>query len=69
MKNGCTGKVRYRDHDQAIRAMQTINNNSVRQHTPNHVYACGNCRGFHLSSSMKHSDWVVKQLIAREAGE
>jgi hypothetical protein len=30
------------------------------------LYECEVCKGVHLSSNTRHSDWVVKQLVLRE---
>lgn len=66
MRNGCTGKVRYSDHEQAVRALQTLNNYSVRQKLPHRIYYCENCKGQHLTSRQSESEWIVRKLVKRE---
>lgn len=43
-------KVRYRDHAQAVKALQRLKNTSTRSVIPVRVYECPRCGGYHLTS-------------------
>lgn len=46
----CGGKRRYKDHAQAVRAMQTLARVSSRAKIPTRTYYCQVCNGHHLTS-------------------
>lgn len=46
----CGGKVRYRDHDQAIRAIHRLQSRSSREKQVKRAYWCDGCNGWHLTS-------------------
>lgn len=54
-RGGCTsGKVRYRDDQEAKRALDGVKRNDdarpARHRTPSRAYECDSCHGWHLSS-------------------
>lgn len=49
-KQRACGKVRYRDHAEAIGALRTLRD-SRRDTVPARAYSCDRCGGYHLSSS------------------
>lgn len=54
--SGCvTGKVRYRDHDEATRSLHTITVRSSRTKKAVRAYQCPMCRGWHLTSQAERS--------------
>lgn len=49
----CRGKTRFRDQDEATQAMHRIQGKGdQRQKTPQRVYECPDCRGWHLTSRL-----------------
>lgn len=54
--NGCTGKTRYRDHKQAMDALQCLQRVSTREVIPHRVYYCHRCKGWHGTSKRNSSD-------------
>lgn len=49
-KRTCRGKVRYRDHDEAVDALQALANRSTREKIPVRTYECETCGGHHVTS-------------------
>jgi len=48
---GCRGKVRFRDHDEAIRSLHRITSQGEdRAKRPCRAYECTACGGWHLTS-------------------
>lgn len=47
----CRDKVRFRDHDEAIRSLHRIvSQGEKRDKQPCRAYECPTCGGFHLTS-------------------
>lgn len=46
----CRGKRRYRDRQQAQRALRGLTKYSTRAKLPVRPYFCGSCKGWHLTS-------------------
>lgn len=46
----CSGKRRYRDHQEAVRALRRIKARSTRDRVPARAYACTVCQGYHLTA-------------------
>jgi hypothetical protein len=53
-----SGKVRYRDRDQALRSVRLIQGRSGRQRLPRRAYQCPDCGGWHLTSRAEWSEAV-----------
>ena len=52
-RKDCGGKRRYRDHDEAVRALRNIGSSTWQGRDgkkPGRAYFCGRCKGFHLTS-------------------
>lgn len=49
-KNCITGKTRYRDRKSATYVMRSMHNEPSRTTTPQRVYECQHCDGWHLTS-------------------
>lgn len=50
-KRACkSGKVRFRDHQSATRALRTARARSSREVVPQRAYECPMCKGWHLTS-------------------
>jgi hypothetical protein len=67
-----SGKVRYRDHEQGVRALHQEQNSAKREITDFGVtrrfeqrsYYCAQCRGHHLSSKPMRftiEDWGIEE--------
>ena len=54
-RNCRTGKVRYRDHVEAVLALQFFAVWSDRDVVPVRCYECPFCAGFHLTSQAQRS--------------
>jgi len=54
-----TRKVRYRDHQEAVKALNSVRNKAKRQmdehgstdHEEKRIYQCEHCKGFHLTKT------------------
>lgn len=47
----CQDKVRFRDHDEAVRSLHRISSQGEeRDKMPCRAYECAKCGGFHLTS-------------------
>lgn len=46
----CRGKVRYRDHTEAVRALHRLETRSERETIPVRAYECHRCGGWHTTS-------------------
>jgi hypothetical protein len=51
----CKGKVRFRDKQEADRALKHIANHDAREKTPTRSYFCESCKGWHHSSKATHA--------------
>ena len=51
-----SGKVRFRDLDEAKRAVQRLSVVDTRDRTPNRTYRCELCSGWHLTAARQHGD-------------
>lgn len=49
-KKTCKGKTRYRDHDEAVRALHRFKARSTRDKIPIRAYECSVCNGWHTTS-------------------
>lgn len=50
LKRCPSGKRRYRDHEEAFRALRKIKARNTREKTPVRTYDCNLCAGYHLTS-------------------
>lgn len=48
-----SGKVRYRDHEQATAALQRLKVSSTRSKIQTRDYPCSQCQGYHLTASRR----------------
>lgn len=46
----CKGKRRYRDRQEANRALHLLANTSARETVPERAYDCPRCHGVHVTS-------------------
>ena len=46
-----TKKRRYRDHQEAVRAVQSFQAKSTRDRVPTDAYPCDACGGWHITST------------------
>jgi uncharacterized protein YlaI len=53
-KRTCRGKVRYRDHQEAVTALHTLQSKSTRQQIPVRSYDCEECGGVHVTKQVIH---------------
>jgi hypothetical protein len=54
---GNSGKVRFRDHEDATRALSQLRRNG-QDEGPKRVYHCPACDGWHLTSMRYVPSWV-----------
>jgi hypothetical protein len=54
----CSGKKRYRDEQEAKRALRNLATNSSRDTIPVRWYECANCHGYHITKQAEWS-WVA----------
>ena len=50
-KQRCGGKRRFRDHEEAARALRSQKSNSTRDVICVRSYYCERCKGWHLTSN------------------
>ncbi len=70
----CNGKRRFRDVDEAIKALHYIqlkpSRNRENGTKPCRAYACDVCKGAHLTSQRRwagvHPDFLAKKVVAHE---
>lgn len=67
----CKGKIRYRSHDEAVRALHKQQNRGVPM---SHAYECDGCSGFHLTSGggqsrRERTVLALEQAISETLGE
>ena len=60
----CTGKIRYRDQREAVRALhqaktrrkRELHDQGISRRNESRVYECSDCRGLHLTSVPFNAD-------------
>lgn len=56
---GRNGKVRYRNHEDATRALSTLRRTGS-QTIPRRAYRCPECAGWHLTSMVEVPRWALR---------
>jgi hypothetical protein len=63
---GRRGKVRYRNHEDATRALSTLRRTGS-SNIPQRAYRCPACQGWHLTSMVHVTRWAGEPQVPQPA--